>query len=96
LAQRFEALGAGELVLNNVDRDGTMLGYDHSLLQELTAVLTIPVIALGGTNSVEDMRRAIHESGAAAAAAGSLFSFRWPERAVLINYPKNRLQPQNV
>jgi cyclase len=91
LAIRFEALGAGELVLNSIDRDGTMSGFDHDLLKEVTEALSIPVIALGGASSLNEMRQAIHESGAAAAAAGSLFSFRWPERAVLINYPKNRL-----
>lgn len=90
-AKRFESLGAGEIVLNNIDRDGTMLGYDHDLLAEVTVQLSIPVIALGGANSLEDMRGALRNSGAAGAAAGSLFSFRWPERAVLINYPKDRV-----
>lgn len=92
IAQRLEGLGAGELVLNNIDRDGTMLGYDHDLIRQVSSALSIPVIALGGASSLADMSRAIHESGAAAAAAGSLFSFRWPERAVLINYPKNRFE----
>jgi cyclase len=86
----FESLGAGELVLNNIDRDGTMTGYDHALLNQLGEALSIPVVGLGGACSFEDMKRAIRESGIAAAAAGSLFSFRWPERAVLINYPKHR------
>jgi cyclase len=89
-ARRFEALGAGEIVLNNIDRDGTMQGYDHALVAEITAQLSIPVVALGGANSLADMRGALLKSGAAGAAAGSLFSFRWPERAVLINYPKER------
>jgi cyclase len=73
-----------------------MAGYDHSLLKLVTCSLSIPVIALGGANSLYDMQRAIDESGASAAAAGSLFSFRWPERAVLINYPKNRYQKSDV
>lgn len=90
IAKRFEELGAGEIVLNNIDRDGTMLGYDHALLAEVTPQLSIPVITLGGANSLDDMHKAIKTSGAAGAAAGSLFSFRWPERAVLINYPKDR------
>lgn len=89
-ARRFETLGAGEIVLNNIDRDGTMQGYDHALLEEVTGALTVPVVALGGAKDLDDMRRALHKSGAAGAAAGSLFSFRWPERAVLINYPKSR------
>lgn len=89
-ARHFESLGAGELVLNNIDLDGTMAGYDHALLKQLAEALSIPVVGLGGACSLEDMNRAIRESGIAAAAAGSLFSFRWPERAVLINYPKHR------
>jgi imidazole glycerol-phosphate synthase subunit HisF len=86
----YQSLGAGELVLNNIDRDGTMSGYDHELLAEVSSKLSIPVIALGGASSLEDMKSAIRDTGVAGAAAGSLFSFRWPERAVLINYPKNR------
>jgi cyclase len=89
-ARRFEALGAGEIVLNNIDRDGTMKGYDHVLVAGITSQLSIPVVTLGGANSLDDMRGALRLSGAAGAAAGSLFSFRWPERAVLINYPKDR------
>lgn len=89
-ARRFESLGAGEIVLNNIDRDGTMQGYDHTLVGEIASQLSIPVITLGGANGLDDMRLALRCSGAAGAAAGSLFSFRWPERAVLINYPKNR------
>jgi len=96
IARHFEFLGAGELVINNIDRDGTMAGYDHELLVLLTSSLHIPVIALGGANSLDEMCRAISESGAAAAAAGSLFSFRWPEKAVLISYPKNRFLVSNV
>jgi cyclase len=88
--RHFESLGAGELVLNNIDLDGTMAGYDHTLLKQLAEALSIPVVGLGGACSLDDMNRAIQESGVAAAAAGSLFSFRWPERAVLINYPKHR------
>jgi cyclase len=93
-AKYFESLGAGELVLNNIDLDGTMAGYDHALLKKFGEALSIPVVGLGGACSLEDMRRAVRESGIAAA-AGSLFSFRWPERAVLINYPKHRKVSSN-
>jgi len=95
-AMLYESLGAGELVLNNMDRDGTMDGYDHSLVKEVASLLSIPVIALGGGKSLEEMDDIIHVAGAAGAAAGSLFSFRWPERAVLINYPKNRHHKSHV
>jgi imidazole glycerol-phosphate synthase subunit HisF len=94
-AKYFESLGAGEIVLNNIDLDGTMAGYDHALFNKIGEALSIPVVGLGGACSLEDMRRAVRESGIAAA-AGSLFSFRWPERAVLINYPKNRSHTPNV
>jgi len=85
--RRMQALGAGEILLNAVDRDGLQTGYDLPLLREVTAALEIPVIACGGAGQLEDLRRAIREGGAAAAAAGSLFVFQGRHRAVLITYP---------
>ncbi len=79
--------GAGELLLNSVDRDGTMKGYDLSLIREVAQAVGVPVVACGGAGSVEDLGRAVNEGGASAAAAGSLFVYRMPHRAVLINYP---------
>jgi cyclase len=86
--RRMQALGAGEILLNAVDRDGMQTGYDVPLLKEVTAALEIPVIASGGAGSLEDLRRAIREGAAAAAAAGSLFVFQGRHRAVLITYPE--------
>lgn len=84
----FADSGAGELVMNNIDRDGTFSGYDHEVVASVTARYDVPVVAMGGANSVEDMISVIEDSGAAAAAAGSLFVFRSVEGGVLINYPR--------
>ncbi len=89
-AREVEDRGAGEIVLNDVPRDGTMLGYDHGLIQEVAKALTIPVVALGGARDFDDMNKAIRVSGASAAAAGSLFVYHGPRRAVLISYSVGR------
>jgi cyclase len=78
--------GAGEVFLNNVDRDGQCSGFDTALISRLSAAVNVPVIACGGASSLDDMRAAV-EAGASAAAAGSIFVFYGPHRAVLINYP---------
>lgn len=78
--------GAGEILLNAVDRDGEMSGYDTELITALAESVTIPVIALGGAGSLDDMREAVR-AGASAVAAGSMFVFHGPHRAVLITYP---------
>lgn len=87
LAREMEAQGAGELLLTAIDRDGTMEGYDLSLLKKITGEVSIPVIACGGAGSLEDLAKAVHDGGACAAAAGSLFVFYGKHKAVLINYP---------
>jgi cyclase len=84
-AQRAEQLGAGEIFLNSVDRDGSMKGYDLALLQSVANAVEIPVIACGSAGSVADFRAAI-DAGASAVAAGSRFVFHGPHRAVLISY----------
>jgi imidazole glycerol-phosphate synthase subunit HisF len=90
-AQQAEQAGAGEILLNDIDRDGTMTGYDHELVQQIASKLTIPLIACGGASSFEDMCRAVHSSGASAAAAGSFFVFKGKHRAVLITYPDEKI-----
>lgn len=87
VALRAEQAGAGELLLNSIDRDGTMQGYDLALIRDVATAVRIPVIACGGAGSVDDMARAIKEGRAASAAAGSLFVFQGKHRAVLITYP---------
>ncbi len=86
-AKNMEALGAGELLINSIDRDGTMLGYDIALVKMITKNVGIPVVACGGAGGLSDISKVIHEGGASSAAAGSLFVFYGRHRAVLINYP---------
>jgi cyclase len=92
VAQHLRALvdaGAGEILLNSVDRDGTMAGYDLALIREVAGSVTVPVVACGGAGTTEHLREAILNSGASAVAAGSMFVFHGKHRAVLINYPKD-------
>jgi cyclase len=79
--------GAGEVLLNDADHDGEQKGFDLSLVRAICDAVDVPVIACGGAGSLADMRAAIQDGGASAAAAGSLFVFKGPHRAVLINYP---------
>lgn len=88
--QRAQALGAGEIILNSVDRDGTMKGYDLELVRQVRAVTTLPLTVLGGAGSLSDMRELIKLHGLIGAAAGSLFVFKGKYRAVLINYPNRQ------
>jgi len=87
LARELERLGAGEILLNSIDREGTFSGYDVPLIRSVADAVRVPVIALGGAGKVQDFRTAVVEGGASAVAAGSLFVFHGPHRAVLINYP---------
>lgn len=86
-AQQMEQLGAGEILLNSIDRDGTMEGYDLALLRQVTNAVRIPVVACGGAGKLGDFRDARQEGGASAVAAGSMFVFHGKHRAVLISYP---------
>lgn len=86
---RLQALvdaGAGEVVLNAVDRDGTMTGMDLELIREASSSVGVPLIALGGAGSLGDIKDAV-TAGASAVAAGAFFVFHGPHRAVLITYP---------
>lgn len=86
LAKEMERLGAGELFINSIDRDGTFLGYDTELIFQVANVVNIPVVACGGAGCLDHFLEAIKE-GASAAAAGSYFIFQRPHRAVLVTYP---------
>jgi cyclase len=88
-AIELERLGAGEILLSAVDRDGMMQGYDLDLVGRISKAVDVPVVALGGAGSVQDLRSAL-STGAAAAAAGSLFVFHGPHKAVLISFPGRR------
>lgn len=84
---QLERLGAGELLLNCVDRDGKWSGYDLPMLKQLSRQLKVPLVALGGASSIEDLQSAIVEGGADAAAAGSMFVFQKKGMGVLLHYP---------
>ena len=86
-AREMEKRGAGELVVNSVDRDGTMEGYDVALIRSISDAVNIPVIACGGAGSMNHVVEAFAKGDASAVSAGSLFVFHGPKRAVLINYP---------
>jgi len=85
------ALGAGELLINSIDRDGVMSGYDVELLRRVTSRVEVPVVGCGGAGSIEHLLDAIVQGGVTGAAAGSMFVYQGPHRAVLINFP-NRSQ----
>ena len=88
-AKQMEQEGAGELVLNAIERDGTFGGYDTDLIKLISSAVNIPVVAIGGAASVDDFAKAV-KSGASAVSAGSMFVFQRPHRAVLISYPTQK------
>jgi len=85
-AKQAEEMGAGEIFLSSIDRDGLMNGYDTELVEKVAKAVSIPVIACGGAGKTEDFKSAV-KAGASAVSAGSMFVFFGPNRAVLINYP---------
>ena len=84
---KTEALGAGEIVINSIDRDGKMQGYDLELINQVREIVSIPITALGGAGSMEHIKELVDRFGIIGAAAGSLFVFKGKYRAVLISYP---------
>jgi cyclase len=94
-AQELEALGVGELVLNSIDQDGMMKGYDLNLIEKVVENISIPVTVLGGAGSLKDIETVIEKNGVIGVAAGSLFVFKGPYKAVLINYP-NQEEKNNL
>lgn len=88
LASEMESMGAGEVFLNSIDRDGTMEGYDIDLIKSVSGCLSIPLVACGGAGKVADLAVAIKTGQASAVAAGSLFVFHGRRHAVLISYPE--------
>lgn len=87
-AVKMEQTGAGEIFLNSIDQDGMMTGYDTELIKMVSGVIKVPLIACGGAGRIEDLGMAT-KAGASAAAAGSLFVYQGPNRAVLINFPSH-------
>lgn len=90
LAKQLQDAGAGEIVINSVDRDGMMQGYDLDLAMQVKEALKVPVTFIGGAGTLDHMAELIAKLGVVGAAAGSLFVFKGKYRAVLINYPTRR------
>lgn len=86
-AVRMEEMGAGEIFLNSVDRDGTQQGFDVELVRMVASAVRIPVIASGGAGTIAHFGEAVKRGGASAVSAGSMFVFHGRHRAVLISYP---------
>ncbi len=86
-ACKAEQYGIGEIIINSIDNDGMMEGYDLELIHEIKSRCTIPITAVGGAGSLEHISSLFDREGLIGAAAGSLFVFKGKYRAVLINYP---------
>ena len=84
---KLEEIGIGEIVINSIDNDGLMQGYDIALIESVREKCTMPITVLGGAGSLEDVKNLISKFKIIGAAAGSLFVFKGKYRAVLINYP---------
>lgn len=95
LAFEMERRGAGEIVLNSIDCDGEMNGYDINLASYVKNAISIPLTMLGGAGSLDHIRILIEEFGIIGASAGSLFIYKGPKRGVLINYP-NHAEKNNL
>lgn len=87
VALELEQAGVGEIVLNSIDNDGRMKGYDLKMVEPVREALKVPLTVLGGAGSINDIQELITKFGVIGAAAGSLFVFKGVYRAVLINYP---------
>jgi len=88
VARNMQELGAGELVVNSIDRDGTWAGFDLELIRQVASQVTVPVIAVGGAGTLADLRAAVVQGGAAAVAIGSMAVFQGKDLGVLIKFPK--------
>lgn len=85
--EEAQKLGAGEIVINSIDKDGVMKGYDLDLIAKVREKISLPMTVLGGAGSLDDIEKVIDQHGVIGVAAGSLFVFKGPYKAVLINYP---------
>jgi len=86
-AKELERLGAGEIIINSIDQDGMMNGFDLHLIDKIAETISIPMTVLGGAGSISDIKKVIDKHGVIGVAAGSLFVFKGVYKAVLINYP---------
>lgn len=85
--EEAQKLGAGEIIINSIDQDGVMKGFDISLIDKVREKISLPLTVLGGAGSLNDIKQVIDKHGIIGVAAGSLFVFKGVYKAVLINYP---------
>lgn len=87
-AQLMEKKGAGEIIIQSIERDGTMNGYDIPLIKKISQAVKIPVVALGGAGNIDHLKLAYKEGYANGLAAGSMFVYHGARNGILINYPE--------
>ena len=87
LAKDLTNRGAGELIINSIDNDGKMKGYDINIIKDIKKTVSVPVTLIGGAGSIDDIKKLVDKFHIIGAAAGSLFVFQGKYKAVLINYP---------
>jgi cyclase len=87
-AKLMEEKGAGEIIIQSIERDGKMNGYDITLIKNISQAISIPVVALGGAGNISHLQEAYREGYANGLAAGSMFVYQGPKHGVLINYPE--------
>jgi cyclase len=95
-ARQLEQAGVGEIVLNSIDNDGTMKGYDIPMIEKVWTAINVPMTALGGAGKLQDIAALIERFGIIGASAGSMFVFKGIYRAVLINYPSQADRDQLI
>ena len=88
--EKIKKIGVGEIVINSIDRDGTMKGYDFKIIDQIRRITTLPLTVLGGAGSLDDVGELIKKYTIVGAAAGSIFVFKGKYKAVLINYPNDK------
>ena len=93
--KKINQIGIGEIVINSIDKDGTMEGYDIKLITKVREICDTPLTALGGAGKLDDMKYLINKFKIIGASAGSLFVFKGKYKAVLINYP-DKLSKENI
>lgn len=95
-ARLMESYGAGEIIVQSIDRDGRMEGYDLDVLKEISSSVSIPITALGGASGYENFKNCYHETLVNGLAGGSVFVYQNKMKGVLINYPENKRQVLNL
>lgn len=89
-ARLMEEKGAGELIINSIEQDGMMSGYDISLVEKIAKAIHIPVVAVGGAGNLEHMSVVLSKTYASAVGAGSMFVYHGNRKAILVNYPSQQ------